>query len=414
VKPFQISPFPSGKHFALTFIDDTDFSTRENTEPVYDFLAQRGFWGTKTVWPLQARRTSAFTRPLERPASGSEMGASLADADYLDFVFKLRRMGFEIALHGVAAGNSTRSEIEQGLERYRSLLGQPAINAFHRTNIENLYCGADKLDARPLRLLERIAHSSQYEGHREGAPSFWGDLVQDTFEYVRLPFHTIDAINTLHVNPSLPFRDPRRPFVRRWFASSDGGDVVRFVRLLSPRHVDRLERERGVCIIYTHFAKQFAYRSHHRYQLDEDFVRCINDVTGRSGAWFAPATEVLRRLEAIKAVSLVHQGRSLTVANSSHIPIDDLVIHGGGIVPSAGVADSAAPVSTITVPHIGPAESIVLRTVHEGRQAIPAGAIDISLRERRRLEYANYLGLIRGLVNDRAHYQLRHWRRKFA
>src|SRR5579872_5459683 len=46
--------WPGGKKFAFTIIDDTDLSTRQNTEPVYDFLAENGFRTTKTVWPLHS------------------------------------------------------------------------------------------------------------------------------------------------------------------------------------------------------------------------------------------------------------------------------------------------------------------------------------------------------------------------
>ena len=48
-----------------------------------------------------------------------------------------------IGLHCVSAGNSRREEILDGLARFRELIGHdPAINAFHQTNIENVYAGA--------------------------------------------------------------------------------------------------------------------------------------------------------------------------------------------------------------------------------------------------------------------------------
>ena len=57
---------------------------------------------------------------------------------------------------------------------------------------------------------------------------FWGDLAQEKITYMRVPFHTLRAVNTLRVNPSMPFRDPRRPYVNYWFANSDGSDVAAF------------------------------------------------------------------------------------------------------------------------------------------------------------------------------------------
>src|SRR5215510_7336686 len=168
---FRFSPHPFGKTFAITFVDDTDFSTRENTEPVYALLHQHGFWGTKTVWPLRAKRNSAFRRDLERNVPQVGMGATLEDRDYLEFIQRLRQAGFEIALHGIAAGNSTREEIIAGLAYFHQVLEDvPRINAFHQTNLENVYCGADKLDTVLFRTIERLTDRSEYEGHREGTP----------------------------------------------------------------------------------------------------------------------------------------------------------------------------------------------------------------------------------------------------
>ena len=148
----RVAPFPAGKDFALTFVDDTDLSTRANTEPVYDFLWQHGVLGTKTVWVARRKRTSAYRRDLEREVDlPDSSGATLEDPDYLEFVRKLADRGYEIALHGVAAGNSYREEIVQGLETFRALIGAyPRINIFHERNIENLYAGRNKLDLWPL------------------------------------------------------------------------------------------------------------------------------------------------------------------------------------------------------------------------------------------------------------------------
>jgi hypothetical protein len=405
----RFSPHPPGKSFAITFVDDTDQSTRENTEPVYDFLAERGFWGTKTVWPVRAKRSSAFRRELEMPVRGDDPGATLEDPDYTDFIRKLQGLGFEIALHGVAGGNSTRDEILAGLSHYRHVIGHlPSINVFHQTNIENLYCGSQKLDSPLLRSLEQILHRSAYEGHREGAPSFWGDIVKDTFRYVRLPFHTIDDVNTLRVNPSMPFHDPRRPYVQRWFASSDGSDVVRFNRLLSDKNVARLRRQRGVCIVYTHFAKKFARPGKAGYSLDGDFVRTVERVTSDSRAWFPTASKLLERLDSIRSLKLSHVGRRLEIEHQGDRPVDGLVMHvaDGMEIRSADGAALERGTGFVVLPLLAPGSVLTLATNRAGNW--PTGAAQcthgISRKERRRIEYCNYRGLIRGTVKDRLYY----------
>lgn len=401
----RIEPFPLGKRFALTFVDDTDYSTRANTEPVYDYLAEHGVWGAKTVWPLAAVRPSVFRRDLEHAPVQADAGSTLAEPDYAAFIRKLKAQGFEIALHGMAAGNSRRSEVADGLARFLDVVGEPpTLNAFHRTNLENLYCGAHKLDSPLLRLVERMTDKSAYEGHVPGTESFWGDIVQRTFRYVRLPFHTIDDVNTWRVNPSMPFRDPRRPYVREWFASSDGADVRRFTRLLASPRLDRLERDGGLCFVYTHFAKAFAVRSGSGFRLNQEFMAVVKDLARRPAGWFANATVVLDRLAAVRAVSLTHRGRSVEVHSASDRPLEGLVLSlPAGLVlsTSSGPLAEAAP-GTVVLPSVAPGATLSLTANREGAQAI-AGvpSVEISRREHRRIEYANYAGLVRGAWADR-------------
>ncbi|MEP7242417.1 MAG: hypothetical protein ABI885_01895 [Gammaproteobacteria bacterium] len=393
----------------MTFVDDTDLSTLENTEPVYTFLAERGFWGTKTVWPLRARRTSAFRLADERDEPDPDSGATLEDPDYAAFIQRLQQAGFEIAMHGVAAGNSRRDEIKAGLAHFRAIVGKtPAMNAFHRTNLENLYCGVHKLDAPLLRLVERLSDHSDYEGHREGTVSFWGDLARETFRYVRLPFHTIDEINTLRVNPSMPFCDPRRPYVRRWFAGSDGADVIRFNRLLSETNVARLVRESGVCVVYTHFAKGFARRCAGVYTLDDDFRRTVERLTSHSDGWFAPASDVLDRLAALKSLWLRHTGRDVIVHNTGTCSVHDVVLRvSAGTEISLNGRTMNASSDTVVLPHLSPMETLALTTNRAGRQTIETRGPEAARREHRHVEYRNYLGLVRGWYEDRRYYARR-------
>ena len=81
----------------------------------------------------------------------------MQDSDYFDFILKLKKLGYEIALHNVSSGNSKREEIVLGLSEYISKIGsKPEINTFHAQNIENLYSGKNKLDSSILRFAERF------------------------------------------------------------------------------------------------------------------------------------------------------------------------------------------------------------------------------------------------------------------
>jgi len=392
----QIAQFPHGRTFAVTFVDDTDFSTRANTEPVYDFLERHGVLGTKTVWPLRATRSSSFQVERERAVAGLQDGATLEEPEYRDFALSLADRGYEIALHCVASGNSPREEILKGLERFRAVFGRdPLLNAFHKTNIENLYCGRDKLDSWLLRVLERLVDGSVYQGHIEGSPYFWGDIVRATFRYVRLPFHTLGAVNTLKHNPSMPFHDERRPYVRRWFAASDGADVARFNRLLSERNVNRLEQENGACVVYTHLAKGFVRKTSAGLQLDSGFVGTVERLAQLRTVWMPTTSVLLDWLDALRHIEARHDGLNLVVRNGSERAVDGITVSlRGNLGPVGGEA--------IVLPSLSPGQStsvLVGPTVTIQQPKRPAATI--TRRERRGIEYANYASLARAWLASR-------------
>ena len=101
-------------------------------------------------------------------------------------------------------------------------------------------------------------------------------------------------INVLRVNSYVPYQLDQTPFVNYWFDSSDGGSINQFEKLLSPENLDRLERERGVCIIYAHLG---AGSFNSNDGVSPRFVSRIRDVASRPG-WFVPASELLDYLAA--------------------------------------------------------------------------------------------------------------------
>jgi hypothetical protein len=398
----KLSPIPADKKFAITFADDTDLSTRVNTEPVYEFLNSHNIKGTKTVWVSRQKRNSIFRKDLEKEISGTPVsGATLEDPDYLQFVRKLATMGFEIALHGISAGNSYRNEIIEGIELFRNYFGKyPRINIFHEKNIENLYCGRHKLDLWPLGVLERFTHNSDYQGHIDGSPYFWGDIAKQTIDYMRLPFHTLQEVNTLRINPSMPFYDPLRPYVNGWFASSDGADCLRFNRLLSRENIDRLVRERGACVIYTHFAKRFTRHCASGWILADDFRRTVDDVTSREGGWFPTASELLDRLRDFHAIRIEQNDEAVKLINEQNRDIQKVAVlaePGIVITDEDGVGYEADASGIITIASIPPWGKLFFLCNHRIINKLwSTGRVNNIRRERRMIELKNYVGLFCG------------------
>lgn len=267
--------WPNGKRFAFTIVDDTDLSTLANTKPVYDFLGESGLRTTKTVWPLHEE------------GQGNWSGESLQNGEYRAWIIDLKRHGFEIGLHGVAANSSSRERIIEGLDRFQAVIGNgPAIHTNHVGQKESLYWGSERFDP-PVRWIYKLFRflrtSAAYRGGHLSTPNFWGDLCQQRIKYVRN--FVFRDINTLKMDPLMPYHDPKRPYVRYWFSSSYGSSVERFCRLISPKNQDRLMTEGGACIVYTHLGSTF-------FPLTQQFKMLIRRLAAMQG-WFVPATELL-------------------------------------------------------------------------------------------------------------------------
>jgi len=285
-RPSPKIDWPDDRRFAFTVVDDTDRATLDNVMPVYEFLDGLGVRTTKTVWPL--------------PPSGDFVngGADLSDPKYRRWLIDLQNAGFEIALHGVSAGPTDRARAAEGLDRFASVFGHdPAIHANHVGQPQCLYWGADKLDGMPrtvYRVINGLRRSdTRYYGHDDTSTWFWGDLCQDRIKYVRR--FVFRDVNTLAADPFMPYHDPDRPYVRYWFSSSEAGGVDGFHRLLSEKNQDRLMREGGACIVYTHFA--FGY--YRDGQLDPRYKYLMERLAGLPG-WFVPASTLLDYVGAVR------------------------------------------------------------------------------------------------------------------
>jgi len=270
--------WPDGKAFAFTVFDDTDNQTLANGKPVYDLLADLGFRTTKSVWPLAGSRPARFE------------GATCADPAYLAWTRELQAQGFEIGLHGATYHTSPREVTSEALATFAAAYGHPPrAHANHYDNREGIYWG----DARfsgvnrwAYNALTRFRRAGAFEGHVPSSPLFWGDLCRDAIGYVRN--FVFDDINTLRACPQMPYVDPDRPYVRRWFASTDGPNAAAFVRALSEANQDRLEEEGGACIMYTHFAEGFVADG----QPVPAFARVMERLSRKNG-WFVPVSTLL-------------------------------------------------------------------------------------------------------------------------
>jgi hypothetical protein len=156
-------------------------------------------------------------------------------------------------------------------------------------NADALYWGPARLSGwrRGTYNLVTLGRSrNRFFGHIEGHSSFWGDVCRERIRYCRNFVYR--DINTLRMNPWMPYTDPLRPYVRYWYSSSEGHHSPVFLKTLEDKHQDRLEEEGGACIMYTHFGHGYVEDG----KLNPVFQRTMERLARKYG-WFVPVSQLL-------------------------------------------------------------------------------------------------------------------------
>lgn len=270
--------WPNGKRFAFTVFDDTDRASMENVPSVYALLASLGFRTTKSVWPIAGHGEAMIP------------GTTCDDPEYLEWVLNLQKQGFEIGFHNATFHTSERAETLRAIDRFRDLFGHdPFTFANHASNAEAIYWGRARLSGQRALAYDAIRWATRrptFSGHQENSSLFWGDICRERIRYTRN--FVFSDINTLAQCPQMPYRDPARPYVNLWFASSEGATVDEFCDTIETANQDRLEQEGGACIMYTHFGKGFFENG----QMNQRFERLMTELAQRDG-WFPTTCDLL-------------------------------------------------------------------------------------------------------------------------
>jgi hypothetical protein len=212
---------------------------------------------------------------------------------------ELQARGFEIGFHNAAPHSTTRAETIEALDIFRKYFGNdPAVMANHY-NEDAIYWGPARLSGwrRGLYNLITLGRTrNRFFGQVEGHPSFWGDICRERIRYCR-NFVYAD-INTLRMNPWMPYADPERPYVACWYSASEGHKAPAFLKTLQDANQDRLEAEGGACIMYTHFGHGYVQDG----KLTAEFRRTMERLARKKG-WFVPVTTLLDFLADARGVT---------------------------------------------------------------------------------------------------------------
>ena len=281
------SPFPEGREFAFTILDDTDDTTVENGRPIYDMLQHLGLRTNKTVWALD-------TPPDEQ---GPYFAAqTLQDPEYLEWVRELASAGFEIAFHNASMGSSLRGKTIEALGVIAAEFpGMPRLHCNHGQNRENLHWGPPRYSSpelsTALRLVSRLAGGARYEGHVQDSPYYWEDVAAERIAYVRR--FTFMKLDCGRIRPGRPYFDSQKPDVRCWFNTADAANVDAFRSLVTRESIDELHAAKSWSIVSTHLGKGFCRDG----RVDPEVERVLEYLAALRG-WYVPASELLDYLAA--------------------------------------------------------------------------------------------------------------------
>lgn len=284
--------FPNNKLFAFSILDDTDDSTLKNIQPVYEMLWELGFRTTKTVWPFDSPEGSPIYFAAE----------TLQNEAYLEYIHTLLDRGFELAFHGATMEPSRRDRTLRGLEYFNNEFGKyPRLFCNHGYNRENIYWGQKRFQSKLFRYIFRLAEKYKkkhryiaaavedpnfWDGEREISEYYWGDLCKRHIQYVRN--FTFKRLNSLEVNPEMPYKLHQTGYVNYWFSTADAPDVDSFNKLFTFERIDDLERSGGVCLLSTHLGKEFANNG----KVNSNALKILKYIASKNG-WFVPVSTIL-------------------------------------------------------------------------------------------------------------------------
>ena len=269
----------SGK-FYFSIIDDSDDSTFENSKPIYDYLFQKGIKITKMVWVYPPRDEHSKGDSLQRP-------------EYLEFIRDLKNKGFEIGLHNVGSGNFAREEILRGLDEFRQKVGAfPKIHTNHAYNPDSIYGGYKRFNWPFSYIVRKFypQYAEVFQGEILESEYFWGDKHKEIIQFSRN--HEFDGLNTSKFDKYMPYTDlSRSEFANHWFSSTFAPNQWVFNHLVTQKAIKKLEKENGVCIIFTHLGYFFKDG-----EIDKGFTERINWLSNNQNGIYIPVSELLEKI----------------------------------------------------------------------------------------------------------------------
>lgn len=303
------TPYPYKAGFCIT--DDIDAADFQSIKLVYDFLSEVKFPITKTAWAFSPEEPCGI--PATPPSTLS--GVTLENKDYFKYCKELYKKGFEICLHGASAGNNKRENTRCAIEFFKKNFGNPDTFICHSRNADNIYW-EEKVVTNPLlRFIIKLYSSHKCYGEIPGSEYFWGDICKETINQIRLL--RTRSTDTLALNPSMPYYNPKKPYVKGWFSATKRN----IVDCTKDKALKLLKRDNGLTVLYQYLHR---YADTKLEKLDNKFKKAIVKLVNDKLILKDTVTNIMRRLRLIHGIFVVYRDKFLWIINTNNKNIKNL------------------------------------------------------------------------------------------
>lgn len=392
MKGWSVSPYPDGHSFGFTIVHDADDAYSARLAPIFKVFDEFGIKITATAfafWADWAEHGEIWKRwRLEYPFLAPK-ALPLEDPCELDFYRSLVENGHEVGLHSASDTDDKRSETIRAFEFFRKHFGYyPQVYVEHRDNLQNHqrqganpeseYYLTDILNRYGPWVWVVSPSALPYGGHGQyfdvlsTQKSIWfgslGSRLWGTFkEYVKtgqLAWRNGELYEMMRRGGS-PFDGYARSrygllkaFRRSGTQKNAHGDG--FAMWYSDRHIDLLEENGGLAIVYTHLNTRWIDRTNRTVwpSIQDQLVKIAS-----RDAWLATASEILNRFQALERVYAVIDQGFLKIVNGNKCTISGLTINAPPGARLAHGGKKLAPVrdNRIVIGDIPPLETAVFR-----------------------------------------------------
>ena len=125
-----------------------------------------------------------------------------------------------------------------------------------------------------------------FDGHVPDLPYYWADVAAVRLSYM-LAF-AFRRRNGRQIVPGRPFKDPLKKETPILFNTADAPNVHAFNKLVNPKSLEKLRKQRGWAIVSTHLGKGFYWDN----KLNPDFKRTIQYLKEQPGC-YVPVSQLI-------------------------------------------------------------------------------------------------------------------------